>query len=60
MSRNPGYEPDANDSGDDRGTSAENRSAPNEELSYNVHLDTYFSDEKVQIPDDGRVSPQKT
>lgn len=28
--------------------------APNETTSFNVHLDTYFSDEKVPIPD--RVS----
>lgn len=32
----------------------ENHASPNEATSFNVHLDTYFSDEKVPIPD--RVS----
>lgn len=29
----------------------ENHASPNESTSFNVHLDTYFSDEKVPIPD---------
>ena len=32
----------------------ENHASPNETTSFNVQLDTYFSDEKVPIPD--RVS----
>lgn len=30
---------------------SQNNAAPNEATSFNVHLDTYFSDEKVPIPD---------
>lgn len=33
-------------------SSNENNAAPNETTSFNVHLDTYFSDEKVPIPDE--------
>lgn len=34
----------------------ENNASPNETTSFNVNLDTYFSDEKIPIPD--RVSTQ--
>lgn len=29
----------------------ENHVSPNETTSFNLHLDTYFSDEKIPIPD---------
>lgn len=55
MAINSGFEGENGDvtqstqSTDNKNTT--NRPAPNENTSFNVALDTYFSDEKIRIPD---------
>lgn len=59
MSSNSAYEPD---NGHDRPSAgqknttanSQNGRTPNENTSLNVHLDTYFADERIPIPE--RVS----
>lgn len=59
MSSNSAYEPD---DGHDRPSAgpknttanSQNGRTPNENTSLNVHLDTYFADERIPIPE--RVS----
>lgn len=51
MATNEGFEPDA--ANQSRGAKANRNgpSAPNESTSFSTNLDTYFSDEKIPIPD---------
>lgn len=55
MSSNSAYEPDKND---DRPSAPQNATAntqngrtPNENTSLNLHLDTYFSEARIPIPE---------
>lgn len=55
MAINSGFEPDNGDATqptENKNTS--NQQQPNENTSFGLNLDTYFSDEKIPIPD--RVS----
>lgn len=59
MAINNAFEPDNNDERSTGTVDAKaepieqsgNRRTPNENTSFNVHLDTYFSDEKILIPE---------
>lgn len=65
MAINSGYEPDNNDetpsstqTPKNASTDSVNRQTPNESTSFNLNLETYFSDEKIQIPDKVNIKMQ--
>lgn len=55
MAINSGFEPDANDADENRTqapkTATSTNNNANENTAFNVNLDTYFSEEKIRIPD---------
>lgn len=61
MAVNNAFVPDNNDvrptASAPRKNETNNGDAPNENTTFNLHLDTYFSDEKIHIPE--QVSVQK-
>lgn len=63
MAINTAFEPDNNDEipastipTQKTESTNTNGHTPNENTSFNVHLDTYFSDERIRIPDQVNIS----